>query len=164
MWYDARTLTLLLDFANLSGTVKVTALSQTGQASAGNMHSYDVHVAHMCGSTPVDRNLRKFRIEMFFLCMFHVVAQFLGCMELLPSPKEVLKYWDVFLQTLGRAAVLVAESHPSNPPHQYNQQSTWALHYNGYIERSASFPLLVCKIQKTPRKNLRWIVAMTGKL
>ena len=54
MWYDARTLTLLLDFANLSGTVKVTALSQTGQASAGNMHSYDVHVAHMCGSTPVD--------------------------------------------------------------------------------------------------------------
>ena len=54
MWYDARTLTLLLDFANLSGTVKVTALSQTGQASAGNMYSYDVHVAHMCGSTPVD--------------------------------------------------------------------------------------------------------------
>ena len=56
MWYDARTLTLLLDFANLSGTVKVTALSQTGQASAGNMHSYDVHVAHMCGSTPVDNH------------------------------------------------------------------------------------------------------------
>ena len=54
MWYDARSLALLLDFANLSGTVKVTALSQTGHASAGNMHSYDVHVAHMCGSTPVD--------------------------------------------------------------------------------------------------------------
>ena len=54
MWYDARSLALLLDFTNLSGTVKVTALSQTGHASAGNMHSYDVHVAHMCGSTPVD--------------------------------------------------------------------------------------------------------------
>ena len=54
MWYDARSLALLLDFANLSGTVKVTSLSQTGHASAGNMHSYDVHVAHMCGSTPVD--------------------------------------------------------------------------------------------------------------
>ena len=61
MWYDAaRTLTLLLDFANLSGTVKVTALSQTGQASAGNMHSYDVHVAHMCGSTPVDNLFGKY--------------------------------------------------------------------------------------------------------
>ena len=54
MWYDTRSLALLLDFANLSGTVKVTALSQTGHASAGNMHSYDVHVAHMCGSTLVD--------------------------------------------------------------------------------------------------------------
>ena len=54
MWYDARSLALLLDFTNLSGTVKVTALSQTGHASAGDMHSYDVHVAHMCGSTSVD--------------------------------------------------------------------------------------------------------------
>ena len=59
MWYDARSLALLLDFTNLSSTVKVTALSQTGHTSAGNMHSYDVHVAHMCGSSPVDSKYQK---------------------------------------------------------------------------------------------------------
>ena len=74
MWYDARTLTLLLDFANLSGTVKVTALSQTGQASAGNMHSYDVHVAHMCGSTPVD-NIYIYTSQKECLCIFSLESR-----------------------------------------------------------------------------------------
>ena len=54
MRYGARSLALPFDFTNLSSTVKVTALSQTGHASAGDMYSYDVHVAHMCGSIPVD--------------------------------------------------------------------------------------------------------------